>query len=32
MTILDAMPDYDSPSGFLVYLDLREIREVGREA
>jgi hypothetical protein len=32
MDILAAMGGYGAPRGFLVYLDLREIREVGRDA
>ncbi|EGB13450.1 UvrD/REP helicase [Pseudodesulfovibrio mercurii] len=32
MGILAAMGGYGEPRGFLIYLDLREIREVGRKA
>ena len=32
MDILDTMPDASNSRGFLVYLDLREIRTVGRDA
>jgi CRISPR/Cas system-associated exonuclease Cas4 (RecB family) len=32
MDILAAMGGYGTPRGFLVYLDLREIREVGGDA
>ncbi|NDV18781.1 AAA family ATPase [Pseudodesulfovibrio sp. JC047] len=32
MTILSSMPDIPEPQGFLVYLDLKKIIEVGRDA